>query len=92
MNKMKHWYGLVYEGLNIETEAPSKSTIYLGFNQQRVTFPLIDLHMKTAKIKNGILINCFYIGFMTQYEFENNVPPSGNDGDGIPVFSIASVA
>jgi hypothetical protein len=92
MSNKLHWYALVYGGEHIKTELPSTGTTYVGFKLQQVTHPQIMLHMKSANIKNGILLNCSYLGFMTQYEFENNVSPGGGDGEGVPVLSIVSAA
>ena len=92
MSNKLHWYALVYSGEHVDTGIASTGTTYLGFKQHRVTLPQINANMGTANIKNGILLNCAYLGFMTQYEFENNVPPSGDDGSGVHVLSVVSAA
>lgn len=92
MSNKLHWYLLVYVGDSFEGHRHSTGSTYVGFEQQRVTLPQINLHMQSAKIAKGVLVNCSYLGYMTQYEFENNVPSSGGGGEGVPVLSVVSAA
>lgn len=66
---MSHWYCFSYAGESSESGRQCHACTYVGYQEKRVTKPMIEANKETAGVKEGaVLMAVSYLGHMTREE------------------------